>query len=42
MRAEFDEYLRELRRAKDQEEFDAFMATRKRGSSHGPNSVPKA
>ena len=41
MRAEFDEYLRELRRAKDQEEFDAFMATRKRGSSKGPNSVPK-
>ena len=26
MRAEFDEYSRELRRAKDQEEFDRFMA----------------
>ncbi len=26
MRAEFDNYLRELRRAKDQTEFDAFMA----------------
>jgi Protein of unknown function (DUF2852) len=40
MRADFDEYLRELRRAKDQEEFDAFMAARKHGSSKGPNSVP--
>ncbi|NBN65663.1 DUF2852 domain-containing protein [Pannonibacter tanglangensis] len=28
MRAEFDSYLRELRRAKDQEEFDRFMASR--------------
>lgn len=28
MRADFDSYLRELRRAKDQEEFDRFMATR--------------
>jgi hypothetical protein len=28
MRAEFDEYLRELRRAKDQQEFDSFMASR--------------
>jgi hypothetical protein len=27
--AEFDEYARELRRAKDQEEFDRFMANRK-------------
>lgn len=27
-RSEFDEYLRELRRAKDQEEFDTFMANR--------------
>ncbi len=28
MRAEFDSYLRELRRAKDQEEFDRFMRDR--------------
>jgi hypothetical protein len=30
MREEFDAYLRELRRAKDQEEFDRFMAERGR------------
>lgn len=51
MRAEFDEYLRELRRAKDQEEFESFMAARgRRGSPGGsgptgpagspPRSVP--
>ena len=28
MRAEFDDYARELRRAKDEEEFNAFMAHR--------------
>ena len=28
MRAEFDTYVRELRRAKDQEEFDRFMRER--------------
>ncbi|MEL6965772.1 MAG: DUF2852 domain-containing protein [Pseudomonadota bacterium] len=28
MRAEFDDYARELRRAKDQEDFDRFMADR--------------
>ncbi|MEX3010877.1 DUF2852 domain-containing protein [Hoeflea sp. TYP-13] len=28
-REEFDEYMRELRRAKDQKEFDRFMAKRK-------------
>jgi len=28
MRAEFDDYARELRRAKDQKDFDAFMASR--------------
>lgn len=28
MRSEFDEFLRNLRRAKDQEEFDRFMARR--------------
>ncbi|MGH2342666.1 DUF2852 domain-containing protein [Segnochrobactraceae bacterium EtOH-i3] len=31
MRDEFDAFLRELRRAKDQEEFDRFMAARGRG-----------
>jgi hypothetical protein len=29
MREEFDSYVRELRRAKDQEEFDRFMRERK-------------
>ena len=33
--AEFEAYARELRRAKDQEEFDRFMRDRKRSSSHG-------
>ncbi|MEO9615598.1 MAG: DUF2852 domain-containing protein [Nitratireductor sp.] len=33
MREEFDDYLRELRRAKDQEEFDRFMADRERRRS---------
>lgn len=32
MRDEFDEYARELRRAKDQEEFDRFMAARSRNT----------
>lgn len=32
MRDEFDSYLRELRRAKDQEEFDRFMAERSRST----------
>jgi hypothetical protein len=35
MRAEFDDYLRELRRAKDQEEFDRFMRERGPGRSTG-------
>ncbi|HEV7309273.1 DUF2852 domain-containing protein [Ensifer sp.] len=35
MREEFDAYARELRRAKDQEEFDRFMRDRKNGGS-GP------
>ncbi|QRM53661.1 DUF2852 domain-containing protein [Sinorhizobium sp. BG8] len=35
MRAEFDAYVRELRRAKDQEEFDRFMRERNTGGS-GP------
>jgi len=33
MREEFDEYARELRRAKDQEEFDRFMANRNRATA---------
>ena len=37
MRADFDRYVRELRRAKDQEEFDRFMRERNSG---GPGSVP--
>lgn len=32
MRAEFDNFLRELRRARDQEEFDRFMANRGRNT----------
>jgi len=32
MRADFDDFLRELRRARDQEEFDRFMANRGRSS----------
>ena len=37
--AEFDEYARELRRAKDQEEFDRFMANRNRSTA--PATTPK-
>ncbi|NVK34195.1 MAG: DUF2852 domain-containing protein [Rhodobacteraceae bacterium] len=33
MRDEFDDFLRELRRAKDQDEFDRFMNARNAGSS---------
>ena len=32
MRGEFDSYLRELRRAKDQQEFDRFMAERSKAT----------
>ena len=45
-RKEFDDYLRELRRARDQEEFDAFMNAR-RGRGNGnegpdaPRTVPE-
>lgn len=35
MRAEFDSYLAELRRAKDKEEFDRFMADRDRREREG-------
>ncbi len=34
--AEFDDYMRELRRAKDQEEFDRFMANRSRSTPAKP------
>jgi hypothetical protein len=40
MREEFDAYVRELRRAKDQQEFDSFMADRKKAAKKG-KSVPK-
>lgn len=39
MRADFDDFLRELRRARDQEEFDRFMANRGR-SSGGSEATP--
>jgi hypothetical protein len=38
MRADFDDFLRELRRARDQEEFDRFMANR--GRSTGSDAAP--
>ncbi len=34
MRAEFEEFLKELRRVKDQEEFDRFMATFRNRTTH--------
>lgn len=39
MREEFDNYARELRRAKDQEEFDRFMRDRKNNRPSGENPV---
>ncbi len=36
MRADFDDFLRELRRARDQEEFDRFMANRGRTPGTDP------
>ena len=44
MRAEFDDYLRELRRAKDADEFDQFMASKKPSPKNKPSerkSVPR-
>ncbi|MCO6390913.1 DUF2852 domain-containing protein [Aliihoeflea aestuarii] len=38
MRTEFDEYLRELRRAKDQEEFDRFMSKNSRNTPEKPQN----
>ncbi|MBZ9735283.1 DUF2852 domain-containing protein [Mesorhizobium sp. CA18] len=43
MLSEFDEYARELRRAKDQEEFDRFMANRNKSTApSSPGSSDKA
>ena len=39
MREEFDEYVRELRRAKDQEEFDRFMRERKNNPAPAPDTT---
>ncbi|MGI9401155.1 MAG: DUF2852 domain-containing protein [Rhizobiaceae bacterium] len=48
MRAEFDEHLRELRRARDKQEFDAFMAAKKQANggkddrdNGSPRTVPE-
>jgi hypothetical protein len=38
MREQFDDYARELRRAKDQDEFDRFMANRNKATS--PTTTP--
>ncbi len=40
--AAFAEYLERLRRAKDQEEFDSFMAERRNGSQSNPPDHPPA
>ncbi len=40
MREEFDEYVRELRRAKDQDEFDRFMRDRDAEKAKRAGSVP--
>ncbi|MDQ0315225.1 DUF2852 domain-containing protein [Amorphus orientalis] len=40
MRAEFDDFLRNLRRAKDQEEFDRFMSARTNGDT-SPRMEPQ-
>ena len=39
MKAEFDGYLQELRRAKDQEEFSRFMRERKEQGGTGPQAA---
>ena len=38
MLSEFDDYARELRRAKDQDEFDRFMANRNAVNGSGEDS----
>ena len=40
MRAEFDDFLRELRRARDQEEFDRFMSNHRGRSSGDSEPTP--
>ncbi|AZO10340.1 MULTISPECIES: DUF2852 domain-containing protein [unclassified Mesorhizobium] len=40
MLSEFDEYARELRRAKDQEEFDRFMANRNKSTAPTTTTGP--
>ncbi|MFB2552992.1 DUF2852 domain-containing protein [Ensifer soli] len=40
MREEFDAYVRELRRAKDQDEFDRFMRERRTSGTDGPAGYP--
>jgi hypothetical protein len=40
MRQEFDDHMRELRRAKDQKEFDRFMRDRKNRNNGDNGSVP--
>jgi hypothetical protein len=44
MRAEFDNYMRELRRARDQEEFDRFMRDRefRRNQPQDPKTDPRS
>lgn len=42
MRGEFDEYVRELRRAKDQDEFDRFMSDRDARKARGEGPAPEA
>jgi hypothetical protein len=41
MRAEFESHLNELRRAKDQKDFDAFMDAYKRNTAEPKNNTPK-
>ena len=42
MRAEFDDHLRELRRAKDKEEFDAFMKSYKASADKSEDKQKKS
>lgn len=41
MRADFDEFLKNLRRAKDQEEFDRFMSARTSAGDATPRMDPR-
>jgi hypothetical protein len=42
LREEFDTYARELRRAKDQQEFDRFMGERNKGTAPAPTTEKPA